>query len=309
MNIIFFGSGAFAVPILDAVKNAGHRILLVVTQPDRKKGRHLHIALTPVKERATMLGLEIFQPDKVGSEVSVERLRSLKADLFVVVSYGQILPSTVLTLPRLIPLNIHASLLPKYRGAAPIHAALMNGDMSTGITFMVMNERMDQGGILMRSRICISSRDTIESLGVRLAERAARLTPAVLKMIENKRCRTRPQSHTRASYAKRIKKEDGLIQWKRPRREVFNRFRACLGWPGSFTIFRGTHLKVLDLRLGRRWIIRPAGTIVRVSHNFLEVACGRGTVTIHEVLPEAHRRMSIADFLAGHPLKPGDKIG
>ncbi len=309
MKIVFFGSGKFAVNILRAVHTSNHTVVHVVTQPDRKKGRHLHLAATPVKEYALGHGLDLFQPEDINNDQSSKILKGLEADIFIVVSYGRILSKEILSIPKKMSVNIHASLLPKYRGAAPIQWALVNGESKTGVTFIRMNEFMDRGDIILKKNIGIDKNDRFDTLEEKLSRLASTLTPRVIALIEKNRVRLRKQGAKGVSYAPRIKKQDGSIHWEVSSQDVFNRFRGCFGWPGTFTLFKGKILKVLDMDLGKGKGESSPGEIICVKVDSLEVACLCGSVVIKEVLPESHHRMSVKSFIAGHQVKTGDVLG
>ena len=309
MKIVFFGSGRFGVAILKAIHLYGHDISLVVTQPDRKKGRHLHLAGTPVKEYALLCGLKIFQPEDVNQPASVEILKKQEVDIFLVVSYGRILSKEIISLPKKICINIHASLLPKYRGAAPISRVLMNGERKTGVTFIRMNEHMDRGDIIFQKAIKINITDHSISLEDKLSKLASDYINKILENVKNNKIKFNKQKGKYAPYAPLLKKYDGLIHWNYPAEKIYNHFRGCFGWPGSFTTFKGKILKILGLNIARGGFCGRPGEIIRAEDNLLEVACLRGSVLIQEVLPESHNRMSVKSFLAGHRVRVGDMLG
>lgn len=309
MKIIFFGSGKFGIEILGALHRSNHQVSLVVTQPDRKKGRHLRLAATPVKEYAVGNHLKIYQPEDVNGPESIEFLKKETADVFIVVAYGKILSKKILELPRLMPVNIHASLLPKYRGAAPIHWALRKGEKKTGVTFIKMNDKMDQGDIIFQKAIKIVPTDIGPVLEDRLCGLAAGVVLQVIEQIENNKVKLKKQNERQASYAPLLKKQDGWIPWHLSSEEVFNHFRGNFGWPGSFTKFKGRFLKILTMEKGKLNVPGKPGEVVRVEDNALEVVCGRGSILIKEVLPESHHRMSAKDFQTGHHVRTGDVLG
>lgn len=309
MKIVFFGSGKFAVKILETLVGSGQHVVLVVTQPDRKKGRHLHLTPTPVKEFASAAGLRIFQPENVNAPENIAVLKENPADIYLVVSYGRILSGEVLSSARLMPVNIHASLLPKYRGAAPINRALMDGVEKTGVTFIKMNEQMDQGDILFMKSLKISPADNVVSLDGKLSDLAALHADHVLKSIERGRAKTKKQIEKNASLAPLMKKSDGRIDWNKDQATVINQSRGCAGWPGVFTTFRGKLLKILEIRKGRSRSCGMPGQIIGMTHGTLEVACGRGSIIISQVLPESHVQMSVQSFLAGHEVQLGEFLG
>lgn len=309
MKIIFFGSGKFAVMTLGALHCAGHEIVLVVTQPDRKRGRHLHLSATPVKEYALDHRLKLFQPENVNLPKNLATLKKEDADVFIVVSYGRILSQDILSLPRLMPVNIHASLLPKYRGAAPINHALINNEHKTGVTYIRMNEHMDEGDILIQKAVKIEDNEKAPELEQRLSQCAAAHIHEVLEKIKNKKVKPKKQDGKKATPAPLMKKNDGLIQWDRRAKHILNRFRGCFGWPGSFTFRKGKMLKVLDMSVCATRRRGKPGEIISAKDNILEVACGNGTVCIKEVLPESHKRMPVSSFLAGHHVCVGEVLG
>lgn len=310
MKIIFFGSGNFAVSVLKAMHAGGPQsVCLVVTQPDRKKGRHLHLTPTPVKEYALSHELKLFQPEDINGPASIEALKNERADVFVVVSYGRILSKEVLKVPRRMCVNIHASLLPKFRGAAPIARALMNGEQKTGVTFIKMNEKMDQGEVIFKKMIQVDKKDDVISLDKKLSELAAGHIVRILENIESGRIKLKKQNGKRATYAPLLVRQDGLVHWDSTPREILDRYRGCFGWPGSFTTYRGKLLKVFNMAVGRRKNAGRPGEIVRAEDNILEVACKNGTILIGEVLPESHNRMVVKSFLSGHQVKAGEFLG
>ncbi|HAJ56620.1 MAG TPA: methionyl-tRNA formyltransferase [Candidatus Omnitrophica bacterium] len=308
MKIVFFGSGKFAVTILEALHKYGHQIPLVVTRPDKKKGRHLHLSATPVKEYALLNDLPIFQPEDINDNSSHETLKNITADVFIVVSYGKILAKHILGLPSVMPINIHASLLPKYRGAAPINHALMAGERKTGTTFIKMNESMDKGDIIFQKAVKIDARDNAATLDEKLSRLSAKYINTVLKLTTKKRIRLKKQDSRKATYAPLMKKHIGLIQWDWPAEKIINYFRGCYGWPGSFTFYNSKLLKIFSLRKGKRRCHDIPGAIIQAQDDCLEVACGKGSIIIKEVLPESHHRMSVQSFLAGHHVKIGEKL-
>lgn len=309
MKTVFFGSGPFAVKILEHLLASRHEIPLVVTQPDRKKGRHLHLQATPVKNYACTHGLEIYQPVDVNAPGAIDTLKRTAADIFLVVSYGNILTPEVLLVPRLISVNIHASLLPKYRGAAPVRRALMDGAKRTGVTFIRMNRRMDRGDILHQRALNVDPSDTAVSLDEKLKNLAGEDVFKVLGLIETGRVRFKKQTEHFATYAPALKKEEGLIRWEESATQVYNRFRGCFGWPGTFTYYHGKILKILKMTTGKKRHRARPGEIVAAGRSILEAACGQGTVLIDEVLPESHKKMPVASFLAGHKVRTGDFFG
>ncbi|NQV04190.1 MAG: methionyl-tRNA formyltransferase [Candidatus Omnitrophica bacterium] len=300
MKIIFFGSSEFAVPVLEALK-ASEEVSLIVTQPDRKKGRTLKLSPTPVKEAALRLGIKTFQPDSVNTRDSIEYLRKFNADMFIVVSFGQILSKEVLALPELYSLNVHASLLPKYRGAAPINQAIASGEKETGVTIIKMDERMDEGEIALKEIVAIDKRDNAITLSAKLSKKGALLLLKVIDSIKIKKITFLRQDDKLATYAPKLKKEDGLIDWSLSADEIYNRIRAFLPWPGCFTHWNKSILKI--------WKLRPVktadpgskpGAVLEVNKDNIIVSAGKGAVAIEELQLQGKRRMNVEEFIAGH---------
>lgn len=301
MKIIFFGSSDFGVPVLEGLTK-NEEVVLVVTQPDREKGRALKKSPTAIKSCAERLGLKIFQPVKVNSKESVEYLKGLSADLFIVVSFGQILSKALLDLPRLYPLNVHASLLPKYRGAAPINWALANGEKETGVTIMRMNEKMDEGDIILKEVVAIAEEDNAITLSEKLSKRGAKLLLDVIELVRNNEVEFIKQDNLKATYAPKLKKEDGVIDWKKSADQIYNRIRAFVAWPGCFTYW---DKKILKIWKARPVIDKPGpkskpGTILEASKKGILVKAGKGALLIEELQLEGKRRMTTEEFLAGH---------
>lgn len=309
MKIVFFGSGKFAVKILETLHKKGFKIRLVVTQPDRKKGRHLRIGRTPVKEYALNNKLEIFQPEDINSPKAIDELTSKEADIFLVVSYGRILSGNILKLPKLLAVNIHASLLPEYRGAAPINRALMKGERTTGVTFIKMNELMDEGDIIFQRSLQIEPSDNAVSLDDKLSTLACGCLTEVMDIIDKKEFKPKKQDSAKATYAPLMKKIDGLILWNDTSRQIIDNFRGCYGWPGSHTYYKNKIIKILSMEEAECSQPSAPGQILEARDNRLVVACGKGCVVIHEVLPESHKKMPVKSFLAGHDVKINEKLG
>jgi methionyl-tRNA formyltransferase len=312
MNIVFFGSAHFAVPSLEALVKAGYNILSVVTQPDRKKGRHLGLFGTQVKTSAQQLGLKIFQPESINSAVSVRFLQGLEADLFVVIAYGQILSAKILGLPKIFALNVHASLLPKYRGAAPINWVIINGEKTTGITVMKMVQKMDAGPLILQRQLNIQDEDTVITLEEKLSRLAAASLLDSLAAIKNKSYNLISQNEIEASFAPKLKKSDGIINWHDSAEDIHNLIRGCLDWPGAFTYYQGKLLKIYKAKvipLSSYPIIPSAGTILKVSGDTIVVTAGRDSLIIEELQLEGKRRMTVEEFIAGHKIKVGEVLG
>jgi len=315
MKIVFFGSSGFAMRILEEL--AGKEdISLVVTQPDRQKGRDLKITPTPVKSKAESLGIKTFQPPRINTKESVEFLKKFNADLFVVVSFGQILSKAVLELPKLYCINIHASLLPKYRGAAPINWAIANGEKETGVTAMKMNEKMDEGDVILEEVVSVSEEDDAVTLSEKLSRKGAKLLLDTIRLIRDNEAEFTPQDHGKATYAPKLKKEDGLIDWKKSAGEINNKMRAFTPWPGCFTYLNNKILKIckaIPVHLSGepygspdRWTKSEPGTIVEFNKKGMFVKTGKGVLSVQELQLEGSRRMTAEEFIAGHKkISPG----
>ena len=310
MKIVFMGTPDFAAEALDALCRAGHEILLVVTQPDRPKGRGQTLVPCAAKETALKYGLKVFQPERIKRPEAVEELKKYPADVYVVAAFGQILSQEILDLPRLGCLNIHGSLLPKYRGAAPIQWAVINGDKVTGITIMQMNAGMDTGDILMQRELPISEEDTGASLFDRMTELGGSLIVEALEKLEAGLLTPVKQDEDKASYASMLKKEMGRIDWKRSASELACLIRGLNSWPGAYSMSGGRTYKLhMAHEAGReeareigRKGARP-GEVVLSGGDALYVACGEGILAITEIQPEGKKRMNAHDFSLGYHIK------
>lgn len=308
LNLVFCGTPGFAVPTLEALIRRGFRVSLVLTQPDRPKGRGLESAASPVKQVAERLSLPIHQPEKIKTNPELQsRLERLSPDAIVVVGYGRIIPSWMLALPKHGNINLHASLLPKYRGAAPIQWAIANGETLTGVTTMRLDQGLDTGDILLESQEAISDDDTAETLSLRLAARGAELAVRTLEGLEAGTIRPRAQDPAQASLAPLLKKEDGRMDFARSARDIHNRLRGFQPWPGAFTTFRGKTLHVIAAKVLTLGI--PEGELSLKGTELL-VGCGMGTsLELLTLQPEGKRPMSARDFIPGYRPKTGERLG
>ncbi len=304
-RIVFFGTPSFAIPILEDLLKGPDKLIGVVTQPDRQKGRGRKVVISPVKELALRNGLNPLQPEKAKEEAFQEALKGLQPDLMVVVAYGQILPRSVLDIPEHGAVNVHASLLPKYRGAAPVAWAILNGEKVTGVTTMRMDAGMDTGDILLQAETPIGSEETCEALLDRLASLGAQLLRQTLGKMKAGDIRPIPQDHSKATFAPPLKKEDGHIDWKKAAEEIDRRVRAFSPWPGAYTKLDGQLLKVYKGEAREKVPSGRAGMVVWVGSDFIEVETGKGTYLLKEVQLEGRRRMAIREFLSGHPVPVG----
>lgn len=312
MNIIFFGSSYFANPSLRTVVDNGYKISCVVTQPDRKKGRKLHLAPTPVKIVASELKLKIYQPHQINNFLSIKFLKDLNPDLFVVIAYGQILSQEILNIPKIFSINVHASVLPKYRGAAPINWAIINGEKTTGVTIIKMIKEMDAGPIISQKMIEIDGLDTSVTLEDKLSHLAAELLMDSLNDIQNNNYNLIPQDEDKVSFASKLKKEDGLINWAKSACEIYNLIRGCLDWPSAFTYYQSKLLKIHKAKVSSpvpEFTSSHPGEIIKVSKEGIFVACGKGNLIIEELQIEGKRRMRTEKFISGHKICVGEKLG
>jgi methionyl-tRNA formyltransferase len=296
MRLIFLGTPAFAVPTLEAMARAGHDIPLAVTQPDRPRGRGQTPAAPPVKEAAIRLGIEVYQPERVRRPEAVDRLRAVGADAMVVVGYGQIIPQNVIDLAPLGIINVHASLLPKYRGAGPIQWSIVNGETRTGVTTMRIDAGLDTGDMLLKAETEIGHEENAIELGRRLSVMGAELLVETLARIRE--IVPEKQDAAQATYAPLLKKEDGLIDWSRPAAAIHNQVRGLQPWPGAYTAFRGQTLNIWKSRVVEEPSLKPWA-----------VRTGEGALELIEVQLEGRKRMSAADFANGQHLTENDKLG
>ena len=308
LSLIFCGTPPFAVPTLEKLAAAGYQIHLVVTQPDRPKGRGLALVASPVKQSALKLNLPITQPDRIkANDEFRDHLAALHPDAIIVVGYGRIIPQWMLDLPPLGNINLHASLLPKYRGAAPIQWAIANGETVTGVTTMRIDAGLDTGDILLQKELSISPDDTAETLAPRLAATGADLIVETLQGLQSGAIRPRKQDDSQSSLAPILKKEDGLIDFSRTATEILNRLRGFQPWPGAYTKFRGKNLQILKARPTKQ-VVPPSE--IRSDANHLLVGCGQNTsLELLELQLEGKKRTPAHDFLQGYRPKPGEKLG
>ncbi len=315
MRLVFCGTPQFAVPTLNALAQAGHEIALVVCQPDRPSGRGQQISIPAVKQRALELGLQVTQPEKIKTNPEFQaQLQALKPQVIIVVAYGRIIPKWMLDLPPLGNLNLHASLLPKYRGAAPIQWAIASGEQVTGATTMRIDEGLDTGDILLQREIAILESDTAVTLSPRLAQAGAELMVETLRGLESNSIQPKPQDNSRATLAPILNKEDGRMDFSRPAEVLVNRLRGFQPWPGAFTSFRGKQLQITQAKAGEGYAIHvqfgelQSGEL-RVSQDRLLAGGGNNTVLeILEVQPEGKKRISAREFINGYRPKEGEVL-
>lgn len=308
MKLVFCGTPQFAVPTLEALI-ASHEIALVVTQPDRPQGRGLELAPSPVKQTADKHGLPIEQPDKIKNNAEFRALlENIAADAIIVVGYGRIVPPWMLTLPRHGNINLHGSLLPKYRGAAPIQWAIANGERISGVTTMLLNEGLDTGDILLQRELPIEPDETAITYGRRLAEIGAELMTETLRRLEKSTVTPRPQDHSQASLAPILKKEDGKADFTLAAQVIYNRLRGFQPWPGCFTSLRGKKLTISAAKPnGESRSLSPGEILVKDIR--MLVGCRESTLELLEVQPEGKRKMSVSDFVRGYRPQEKEKLG
>lgn len=304
-KIIFMGTPDFAVPSLKSLLKHGYNVAHVVTQPDRPKGRGRKVIPTPVKQAALNAGLDVSQPPSVRNEQFVEKLRTIGADIFVVVAFGHILPKTLLEVPKIGAINIHASLLPKYRGPAPIQWAILNREKETGVTAILLDEGLDTGKILKSTRIKITSDDTAASLHDRLSALGGDLLISTLREFETGDLDPVPQDLSQATYSPMLKKSDGHIQWKMPVEALEAFVRGMTPWPGAFTFHGKKRLKIFKARPIYSDVTDPPGTVLKGFPDELRVATGKGILSIVEIQGESGKRLPAEKFLRGYKIPPG----
>jgi methionyl-tRNA formyltransferase len=321
MKLIFMGTPDFAVPSLDRLIEAGHWIEAVLTQPDRPVGRKQIVTPPPVKVLAMQHGLKIFQPEKIRTAEARAMFEPIlrSADAGIVAAYGRILPDWMLAAPRFGCINVHSSILPKYRGAAPINWAIVNGESETGVTIMQMDSGLDTGAILLQESTSIGDDETAEQLTPRLAQIGARLLVETLKKLESGELKPIRQNDTEATLAPILKREDGLVDWNLTARQIINRKRGFTPFPGCYTNLNGHRLEIVKATegvvgvegvVGNEAPQSPPGTVIEISKESLCVACGNGTkLLIFEVQPAGKRAMMVRDFLNGIKLSIGDRLG
>ncbi len=308
MRVVFLGTPDFAVPSFEALLSAGHNVTAVYTQPDRPKGRGNRLAASPVKVAAQNSGVAVHQPERLRRPEIVEQLRSFAPELMVVVGYGQIIPQSIIDIPRFGILNVHASLLPKYRGAAPIQWAIANGETETGVTIMQIDAGLDTGDMLLKGTQAIGPDETAPELSARLAPFGAKLLIECIGRIESGSAARERQNNGEATYAPILKKEDGRIDWSRPAATIYNHLRGFTPWPGAYTTVRGEPLLITQGK--------PAGgehvpeSRVDVRNRRVFVGCGSNTLfELLEVQPAGKKRMSADAFLNGYKLKQDEALG
>jgi len=304
MKIVFFGTPDFAVSSLQALLESGEEVLTAVTQPDKLKGRGHKLSQPPVKEYALSKGIPVLQPSDIRTPAFLDNMLRLAPDCIVVVAYGRIIPPPLLKFPPLGCINVHASLLPEYRGAAPIQWALINGEVKTGVTTMLMDEGLDTGDMLLKEEVEIHDDDNADTLARRLSQTGAFLLIKTLAGVKDKTITPVPQSG-KASYAPPLKKENGRINWFLSARELFNLIRGTYPWPGAYCYLNGEKIHILKAKVAHGDIKGTGGRIEKISGDEILVGTGMGILAVREVKPEGKRVMTASAFMHGRHLKEG----
>ena len=307
MRIVFMGSAGFAVPSLEQLVESDYDVIEVVCQPDKPAGRGRKITACPVAEYAREHKLPLYQPASLRRHEAFEHIQDLSPDMIVVVAYGKLLPPEILELPHMGCINVHASLLPKYRGAAPINWAIINGEEETGVTTMYMNEGMDEGDVLLARSVAIDELDNAIEVEERLEQLGSRLLIETIKDLEEGELKGIPQENSMATYAPILSKKDGLIDWSKSAKAIANLVRGLVPWPVAHTHVDGKLLKIFDAHAGDEPCDQEPGTVIR-SEEHLAIATGDGVIYPIEVQIEGKKRMKCEDMLRGHPIKAGTKL-
>jgi methionyl-tRNA formyltransferase len=308
LRVVFFGTPEFAVPTLDALLASGHHVAGVVTQPDRPRGRGQKVHDAPVKARALAAGLPVLQPTSLKTDETLAALRALAADIGVVAAYGKILTDAVLAIPPMGLINVHASLLPKYRGAAPIHRAVIAGERETGVTIMRVVKALDAGAMLATVRVAIGPEARSDEIERELATKGSVLLVETLDRLAAGPIDEEPQNDAEATYAHRLTKEDGVINWSRPAQQLHDQIRGLHPWPLASSYLHGKRLILRRSTLPGAVATSPPGSIAIGDHRELYVATGQGTLQLLEVQSEGKRPMTVHDFMAGARLSSGDRF-
>lgn len=309
MKIVYMGTPDFAVGPLEALLAAGHTVTAVVTQPDKPKGRSGRVQMSPVKECALAHGIPVMQPEKIRKADAVEKLRETEADIYVVAAFGQILSQEILDIPRFGCLNIHASLLPGYRGSAPVQWVILNGEKETGVTIMQMDAGIDTGDMLIKSVVPIGEKETDETLFGKLSAAGSALIVEALKKLEAGELVPEKQGDVKTFYARQLEKSMGLIDWKESCAAIERRVRGLYSWPGAYTFYKGKMLKIGMAEAVAEPADAEPGTVSAVTKDTVWVNTGEGKLLLQEVQLEGKKRMAVKDFLLGCKIGKGDELG
>ncbi len=307
-GILFMGTPEFAVPSLELLIKNKYTLLAVVTQPDRPRGRGNRVIPSPVKKLALEHGIPVLQPERLTVDF-IQEVKQLAPEVVVVAAYGKILPKSLLEIPPLGCINVHASLLPEYRGAAPVHRAILNGDSVTGVTIMYMAEGMDTGDIILQKETEISFEETVGSLHQRLSIMGAELLDTALKKLLRGEASRRKQDSTTATYAPPLKREEEKINWEQDARHIHNQVRGMNPWPGAYTMWKGHRVKIWRSSVVESEAEGKPGEVIHLGKEGITVAAGRGALTIEELQLSGGKKMPVGEFLRGNPLTPGTLLG
>ncbi|MBT3922747.1 MAG: methionyl-tRNA formyltransferase [Nitrospina sp.] len=305
MNILFMGTPEFALPTLKALHHSSHSLLAVITQPDKPKGRGQKLLVSPIKQYALDFNLPILQPKTVNDPEFIGSLQKNQPDIIIVIAFGQILSENFLKIPKQFCINLHSSLLPKYRGAAPIHRSILNGDTRTGVTSMIMDKGMDTGDILLMKETPIHESDNAQTLHDNLSEMGGVLVLETLKRLEENTLLPTPQDHSKATYAPKLKKEEGLVKWDQPATTLLNQVRGLTPWPGTYTLLNKKRLRILKVQVTEGTPDDSPGRVERITDAGIEVGTGQDRLIITELQPEGKKSMSAKSFLAGYKIERG----
>lgn len=309
-NIVFMGTPEFAVPAMKSLIDAGHTISLLVCQPDKRKGRGHKFQFPPTKQFALEQGIEVFQPAKIRTKATLEKLDSYQADFFVVIAYGRILTQAILDLPKKGCINVHASLLPEWRGAAPIQFSLLNGDKETGVCTMMITEELDSGDLLLTEKTEIGPDELVDELTCRLSEMGARLIAKTINEFDQ--IPHTPQDHEKATFARMIQKEDRQLNWNQSAKSVYCQYRALTPYPRVFTTFRGKRLMIRGMCRCEDFttsLSGEPGTIMAIESEQIVVACADGFIGVTLCQPENKKAIPVRDFVNGYQVKVGEILG
>lgn len=309
MKAVFMGTPEFSVGTLDAMCKAGHEVVAVFTQPDKQKGRGKSVLMTPVKERALELNIPVYQPEKLKEDENYELLKELNPDVIVVVAYGQLITKRILDLPKYGCINVHASLLPKYRGAAPIQWAVIDGEEVSGVTIMKMDESLDTGDMIMKTELVLDEKETGGSLHDKLAIEGANLLVKALEALENNTATYTKQDDSKMTYAKKLTKELGNIDFSMPSKEIERLVRGLNPWPSAYTTYDDKNMKIWDVDVTDKQFDGENGEIVEVSKNDFTIKTSDGGIIVKEVQLQGKKRMDAGSFLRGTKVEKGVILG
>lgn len=316
IKIIFIGTADFGGPVLEKLIDSKENTIRVITQPDRPQGRGRKILPTPIKKIALNRGIEIFQPENINDEEAIKKIKEFNPEVILVVAYGQILSKDILNIPKIGCINIHASLLPKYRGAAPVNRAIINGEKEIGITFMFMNEKVDAGEIIYQQKINILPDETYGELYYRLSNLSADIINTLLEKIKEGKMKRIPQEYKLVSYARKMTKQDGKITWSDKGEKIYNLIRGTTPYPGAFTYYKGKKLKITKTRFLSRYQnevkVSPSipGCVVKIEKDSLLISTeDKGIIKILKVIPSGAKELSAQQFINGYKIKIGDVLG